>query len=797
MIAITGMKISASETELFIFRVLGLDAEYILKLPPFLVVNDFQDSSRVDNMKTEEEFSMADEHTIDQRGKISRKLAHSIIIGPPGSGKSSLIDRLLKRLRKKFSTSTGVCNSVIVVDIDEINPSVLYSATGMDSETWKEVDYEVSIVNQLGGQRKDPPLALHSEPKNDARPIPSEVKPPTGIDSETWKEVDHEVNQLGGQRKDPPLALHSAPNNDARPIPSEFKPKAIQVAMHFPSKKKHIAALTMSKKLIIEKYGFHTSKNYMQKTSLYLRDTGGQVEFQEMLPLLIPGSSIIIFVFRINLDFRSKLHIEYRKGESESINCYTSSITTEETLLQCLASVYAMNTPGKDTVKTHKPLVFIVGTHKDKLGSSANARISELNQYIIYLIEKNGFQELVLYADKHRRQIFFPVDNTSDSDDDFKLIRSKISTLINSHKEFTIDFPVSYLLLCLDLQNVKKSIITLDEFKVLAEKHGIEGDDVFHLLHFLHLRIGIVRYYDVDGLRDIVVIEPQVLFNTFADLVIRTFSCEDLTFGEANDFGKKGLMLSSVLERVINNEEMKCILPASAFKGKFFTHNRISSETFLQLLVHLRIVTPITTAITTPEDEVKYFIPFVLSHAPGGGDVETDIVPLHVKFLCHHCPKGVFGVLVTHLMISDVSKQDDTDTKFSLVQDKIFRDQVTFDVTCNGFQYEMCLKVYSSHLEVNFIPYSSDNHEDYPIKAACCNVRQIVEDSIDRSLSDLHYSKKKVRSEMCFKCGYCSELHPVIKGKKFHMLICSSTKRCSRLPPQGRCWYGEGEVYYI
>ena len=711
----------------------------------------------------EEEFIKAVEQAIAKSGKISRKLAHSIIIGPPGSGKSSLIDRLLKRLRKKFSKSTGVCNSVIVVDIDEINPSVLCSATGMDSKTWKEVDYEVSILSQLGGQIKETPPQY--VPKIDERPMP---QPP---------------EEKMPQRK-----------VSANAIPTQEMP-AIQGATYTSSKT--TAVLTMSKESvhsIIKKYGFETFKNYLLKTfSLYIRDTGGQVEFQEMLPLLIFGPSIFIFVFRIDLGFQSKFCIEYRKGENDSINCYTSSITTEEALLQCLVSVYAMDTPGKDTVKTHKPLVFIVGTHKDKFDSrsSANARISELNQHIFSLIEKNGFQDLVQYADKNKGQIFFPVDNTSDSDDDFMLIRSKVNSLVHTRKEFTIDYPVSYLILCLDLQNVKKNIITLNEFKILAAKHGIEGDDVFHLLHFLHLRIGIVRYYDVDGLRDIVVIEPQVLFNTITDLVIRTFSCEALTKQEADEFERKGLMSSSVLECVISNEERKGILPASAFKGNF-SGDKISSDTFLQLLVHLRIITP----ITTPEDEeVKYFIPCVLNHVPesSGDNLETDILPLHVKFQCHHCPKGVFGVLVTHLMNPDVSKQNDTSTTFSLIQNKIFRDKVTFDVTCNGFQDEVSLKVYSSHLEVNFIPYSLDDRVDYPITVACCNVRQIVDDFIGRSLTDLHYSNKKMKSEMCFKCDHCSELHPVIKGGKFHMFICSITKKRYRLPPQGQCWYGEGE----
>ena len=722
-----------------------------------------------------QEFIDAVEKAIAKSGKISRKLAHSIIIGPPGSGKSSLIDHLLKRLRKKFSKSTGVCNSVIVVDIDDINPSAFYTAIGMDSETWKESDYEVSILNQLGGQSKEIDIPSQFVPKDDTRLQPSlaEVQSPKGN-----------------------LPPRKVSTNE---IPATEMP-AIQVAMHSQSKKKRVAVLTMSKESVlsmVKKYGYDAFKNYLQKTfSLYLRDTGGQVEFQEMLPLLIFGPSIFIFVFRLDFDFQSKFRIEYRKGENDSINCYTSSITTEEALLQCLASVYAMDSPGKDTVKTHEPLVFIVGTHKDQLGSSADEKIAELNRDIISLIVKNGFKDLVQYADKSKGQIFFPVDNTSESDDDFKLIRSRVNTLINARKEFTIEYPVSYLLLCLDLQNVKKSIITLDEFKILATNHGIDGDDVFHLLHFLHLRIGIVRYYDVDGLRDIVVIEPQVLFNTITDLVIRTFSCGALIEREMDEFKDKGFMSSSVLDCVMwnNEEEKKGILPASAFKGKFFSDDKISSETFLKLLVHLRIITP----ITTPEDEeVKYFIPCVLNHVQEtSGDIKTDILPLHVKFQCHHCPKGVFCVLVSHLLAPDVSRKNDANITFSLIQDKIYRDQVTFDVTCNDFHDEMSINVYSSHIKVNFVPYSPEDREDVPTTYVCCNVRQIVEDSIGRSLKDLHYSNKKVKSEMCFKCDHCSELHPVSKSGKFHMLFCSTTKSRNRLPLQGRCWYGEGEYIH-
>ena len=126
-----------------------------------------------------------------------------------------------------------------------------------------------------------------------------------------------------------------------------------------------------------------------------------------MLPLLIFGPSIFFFVFRADLDFQSKLSFQYRVSESESLNSYTSSITTEEALLQCLASVYAMDTSGKDIIKTHKSLVFIIGTHIDQLGSSADQKINQLNQHIGSVVKKNGFRNLVQYADECKGNVFF------------------------------------------------------------------------------------------------------------------------------------------------------------------------------------------------------------------------------------------------------------------------------------------------------------------------------------------------------------------------------------------------------
>ena len=130
---------------------------------------------------------------------------------------------------------------------------------------------------------------------------------------------------------------------------------------------------------------------------------------------------------------------------------------------------------------------------------------------------------------------------------------------------------------------------------------------------------------------------------------------------------------------------------------------------------------------------------------------------------------------------------------FSLMKETIFKDQVSFEVNFSG---ELSLTIYSSHLEIKFFPYSSEDSNE-SIEEVCCSLREILEESIHSSLRDLHYSEERVQPKMCFKCQDCPELHPVTKGKLFHRISCSTTRKIIRLPPQARCWYGEKGIHAI
>ena len=351
------------------------------------------------------------------------------------------------------------------------------------------------------------------------------------------------------------------------------------------------------------------------------------------------------------------------------------------------------------------------------------------------LINKHGYEDLVQYADQRSKRLMFTVDNYSENEEDFECIRSRISEIVIGRDEFAIDYPISYLQFSLDLENMKKSIVSFDECVALAAQYGISKDQVKHLLRFLHTRIGRIKYFPVKSLHNIVVREPQVLFDKVTDLIVETFSSNRLCRREFTDFKYKGIISASVFKTVIKVED------------------DIDPNSFLQLLVHLRIISQITTS---RDKEDQYFIPCVLNHVQASQRPEpvSNIPTLYIGFKSNHCPKGIFGVLINTLLSNTVQSK----LKWELLPDSIFRDQVSFSV--GRFKDRVSLKFSSSFLEMVLHPSGCDSHRLH-ISRLCNDIRNKVDESIKSSLKDLHYDSVKTQHYFCIKCDFCSSTHQV------------------------------------
>ena len=729
------------------------------------VDNDADDQAAMDDS----EILRNIEEAADNKEIIERKIAHSTFVGLPDSGKTSFMKRLLGKKIEEFSPSTGISSSVIIVDINLAKSSDLQSADITDTNSWNPVECEDSFISQMEQATRLPKhnsIVLESIQLSDSKKFAVTCKEASDTNKESIQSSDSSNEE--SIHKEVPITneenIQSSDSKEAKQAMDRKQGKPKRSTIKFRE--------TNCYSIIKKRGGFKEFKKDMKKTfSLYLRDAGGQIEFHELLGLLVSGPSLFFFLFDITRGLTMECRLEYRINPTESINCYHSSITNEKALLQCLSTVSAMDISGDP-----KPFVFIVATHMDKLPEDQrNTKTDEMNKHLNSLISNdNDFEDLVQYYDADKKKVMFEVDNISDSDSVFEYIRSRVTDLIKGRKDFAVPFPITYLMFCLDLRARKECILTLEEIRQMAKVYKIIDNEVFELLKFLHSRIGIIQYFNVEYLNNIIVKDPQVLFDKVTELIIQTFSKSGpLTTKEKKNLKEKGIFSLSVFNNTTKGDD------------------KISSEKFLGLLVHLRIVAQFTTA----DNEENFFIPCILNHVPEGKMVSSKISSLGIKFPSKHCPKGVFGVLVTQIMNpeSDI-RNDFCDIKFQLKEEGIFRDQVTFTVEHCGIKHgTMSIKMHPSDFEIIFEPsFSSKNKKVASVQDICSTILFILKESIKKSSKNLHYKEERVKPIICLKCKKCSGLHEIIKGKKYQ---CGVT-RPKRIPKEGRNWFDGGKQYY-
>ena len=177
----------------------------------------------------------------------------------------------------------------------------------------------------------------------------------------------------------------------------------------------------------------------------------------------------------------------------------------------------------------------------------------------------------------------------------------------------------------------------------------------------------------------------------------------------------------------------------------------------------------------------------MLSHIPEfeGEELKAAVLPLVVQYKCGHCPKALFGVLITHLM-NFRQRSAHNFTHITLIEDKIFKYQVSFEIRSPGVRDELTLKVHAAYLEIEFYPEHSEDRCT-SIAEVCSNSRMILEESILSSLKHLCYNDEPL---LCLKCDQCLGVHEVERGSlKLH---CEKTRKGITIPHEGNYWFSKG-----
>ena len=541
--------------------------------------------------------------------------------------------------------------------------------------------------------------------------------------------------------------------------------------------------------------------------ALFCTDTGGQPEFQEVLPALIAGPSVFMLVFRVTDQLDEKFQFQYVQSADQKSASYKSSFTLKETVLQSLASIASITTTfkgiDKDRVASIKPKVLLVATHKDQ---APPQRILELQRELMELLSSTEFYRKNIIEFASENTPAFVVNNLSDDQDDHQLIRSAVEK-ITSNPLYRVDTPAPWLVLGLALRHLGVEAIPYDQCFSIGKDCGISTKEQLNeALWFLHVKLGLIRYFhDVSELQDVIILKPQIIFGKITELIAETFQFARTGQHAQDVFKKNGIFSSNAIEELsqLSNE----LLPVPKV---------------VKLLEHLHILAPIQK-----DDGVHYFLPCVLTHAdespleapshegaipPGSQSSRRhsflDILKhpsvkgfrslfrrskatasrLILAFRCGYCPKGIFSALVAYLL-----SQKNDDLLWDLYEDALFRDQVHFYVgkLCHEVTIRMCL----THLEVSAEETQIRAHRGKTKLHQLCNsIREALAKAVLAISQSLHYSSSAA-VQIGFHCT-----HPACTGNPQHTAVsdgphpetmkCKKTSRWMALSPSELVWFG-------
>lgn len=262
---------------------------------------------------------------MERHGTVKHTIVQGIFVGPARSGKNCLMERLLHRIPPRVSPSTGVADSVIKVNYKTERNSVISAVAHIHGTKWAVMDDDDQAVDFVRMFNKK------LEPKQKLIPLISA------------KEEIPVV--LGG----PFLTTGFCDETPVKNMCSSSSGSVSVVQLSIPQESDSCLNVFSSPNKIfkdaIKKKG-SSSLEHLNEASLYLTNTGGQVEFQDVLPLLVSGPSLFFYTFRLDCNLNEPYEVIHELSEEKRSKTYKykSSVTVKEGILQTLTSIASMAT---------------------------------------------------------------------------------------------------------------------------------------------------------------------------------------------------------------------------------------------------------------------------------------------------------------------------------------------------------------------------------------------------------------------------------------------------------------------
>ena len=244
------------------------------------------------------EFVCVMEELIKKKGTINQTIAHGVIVGPGRSGKNTLMSRLMGNGPPKSDTvspSTGVLENIVKVEVKKLSTV----AAAVNNLEWIKLQYDEEALELIMTTARH-----HSATTTISKPIVTKyiIKEQTEstMITSTKSPIPSKPLQVGGPKQTKYKIMEFFKKL------RRFKTRKFHQDPVGKVQEREKSAIVYTPdvepvdifKQAVKLRGMDALQEHLESSwSLYLTNTGGQIEFQEHLPLLVCGPSIFFITF--------------------------------------------------------------------------------------------------------------------------------------------------------------------------------------------------------------------------------------------------------------------------------------------------------------------------------------------------------------------------------------------------------------------------------------------------------------------------------------------------------------------
>ena len=486
-------------------------------------------------------------------------------------------------------------------------------------------------------------------------------------------------------------------------------------------------------------------------------DSGGQLQYHDILPLFIQKPAVAIFVLNLSEELSHQPTIEYYGADGKPVSRpYRSSLSHKQILQHCLGAMCSQDA---------RPLIITVGTHRDAADRCSES-IEEKSQKLKALLDAGSFH--IVYNGEELKEVIFAVNGKTPRDEDrhvAKVLREEIISVCPQ----PIKMPIAWFGLEVLLQrSCHDGILSLVECQGCAKRLHIEGDAFSAALHHLVHNNVFLHYPEV--LPQTVFCDPQVVLTKVSEIVeyhhkllyrpVRGVAAK----GDLVKFRDHGLLSVELLNKF----------------SKHYTESLFTPLDLLKLLVSVGGI-----AMVGGDEGGVYLMPALLPHLDSG-QVTKYCLPgtsLIIRPTEGCIPSGLFCCLVAQLL----SSTNHSPWKVCMKRNKplcLYRNCITFQLK-HTTELVTLVDMFSYILL----------HIDTMSSEVCREIRDCVHSVIKIACGILKYQGVQFEDAVMCAGACCASDLPhvaIIVSKKWRCSIVGD--QCGDLCEGQLMWFGESGV---